>query len=87
MASKIIKKTLEEAAGVQNAELDFSDKALISLEPDMSKLWGMKNITRLTPSQQVQQMVQTLVQTRVTHLLLEWNQKRVLETEKLCQRK
>jgi len=33
MASKIIKKTLEEAAGVQNAELDFSDKALISLEP------------------------------------------------------
>jgi len=50
MASKIIKKTLEEAAGVQNAELDFSDKALISLEPDMSKLWGMKNITRLTLS-------------------------------------
>ena len=38
-------------------------------------------------SHQVQQMVQTLVQTRVTHLLLEWNQKRVLETEKLCQRK
>ena len=50
MASKIIKKTLEEAQGVQNAELDFSDKALISLEPDMSRMWGMKNITRLTLS-------------------------------------
>ena len=50
MTSKIIKKTLEEATGVQNAELDFSDKALVSLEPDMSKLWGMKNITRLTLS-------------------------------------
>ena len=53
MASKIIKKTLEEAAGVQNAELDFSDKALISLEPDMSKLWGMKNITRLIKTSHV----------------------------------
>jgi len=50
MASKIIKKTLEEAAGVQNAELDFSDKSLVSLEPDMSRMWGMKNITRLTLS-------------------------------------
>ena len=50
MASKIIKKTLEEAAGVQNAELDFSDKSLVSLEPDMSKMWAMKNITRLTLS-------------------------------------
>jgi len=50
MASKIIKKTLEEAAGVQNAELDFSDKSLVSLEQDMSRMWAMKNITRLTLS-------------------------------------
>lgn len=50
MASKIIKKTLEEAAGVQNAEIDFSDKQLVSLEPDMTRLWSMKNITRLTLS-------------------------------------
>ena len=50
MASKIIKKTLEEAAGVQNAEIDFSDKQLVSLEPDMTKMWSMKNITRLTLS-------------------------------------
>ena len=50
MASKIIKKTLEEAAGVQNAEIDFSDKQLVSLEPDMTRMWSMKNITRLTLS-------------------------------------
>merc|ERR1711942_331922 len=50
MASKIIKKTLEEAAGVQNAELDFSDKSLVSLEQDMSRMWAMKNVTRLTLS-------------------------------------
>ena len=31
---------------VDHAELDFSDKSLISLEPDMSRLWSMKNITR-----------------------------------------
>merc|ERR1712080_107529 len=50
MATKIIKKTLEEAAGVQNAELDFSDKSLVSLEQDMSRMWNMRNITRLTLS-------------------------------------
>jgi hypothetical protein len=50
MTSKIIKKTLEEANGVPNAELDFSDKQLVSLEPDMTRLWSMKNITRLTLS-------------------------------------
>merc|ERR1712215_203173 len=50
MTSKIIKKTLDEAAGVQNAELDFSDKSLVSLEQDMSRMWAMKNITRLTLS-------------------------------------
>ena len=58
MASKIIKKTLEEAAGVQNAEIDFSDKQLVSLEPDMTRLWSMKNITRLTLSHnKVQQCI------------------------------
>ena len=36
MAAKIIKKTLEEAASVENAEIDFSDKALVHLE-DMSR--------------------------------------------------
>merc|ERR1712106_531180 len=50
MTSKIIKKTLDEAANVQNAEIDFSDKAIVALEPDMSRLWAMKNITRLTLS-------------------------------------
>ena len=50
MASKVIKKTIEEAKGVQNAEIDFSDKAIVALEPDMTKMWGMKNITRLTLS-------------------------------------
>ena len=50
MTSKIIKKTIEEANGVQNAEIDFSDKQLVSLEPDMTRLWSMKNITRLTLS-------------------------------------
>jgi len=50
MASKVIKKTIEEAKGVQNAEIDFSDKAIMTLEPDMTKMWGMKNITRLTLS-------------------------------------
>ena len=50
MASKVIKKTLEEAKGVENAEIDFSDKAIERLEPDMTKMWGMKNITRLTLS-------------------------------------
>merc|ERR1711997_126288 len=49
MAAKIIKKTLEEAASVENAEIDFSDKALVHLE-DMSRMWNMKNITRLTLS-------------------------------------
>merc|ERR1711970_47348 len=50
MTSKIIKKTLDEAANVQNAEIDFSDKSIASLEPDMSRMWAMKNITRLTLS-------------------------------------
>ena len=50
MASKVIKKTIEEAKGVQNAEIDFSDKGILALEPDMTKMWGMKNITRLTLS-------------------------------------
>ena len=50
MASKIIKKTLEEANGVPNAEIDFSDKGIVALEPDMTRMWSMKNITRLTLS-------------------------------------
>jgi len=50
MSSKIIKKTLEEAQNVEYAEIDFSDKSLVSLEPDMSRMWTMKNITRLTLS-------------------------------------
>ena len=50
MASKIIKKTLEEANGVPNAEIDFSDKGIVSLEPDMTRIWSMKNVTRLTLS-------------------------------------
>merc|ERR1711915_48607 len=50
MTSKIIKKTLDEAASVPNAEIDFSDKSIIALEPDMSRMWAMKNITRLTLS-------------------------------------
>ena len=50
MTSKIIKKTIEEANGVQNAEIDFSDKQLVNLEPDMTRMWSMKNITRLTLS-------------------------------------
>ena len=50
MASKVIKKTIEEANGVPNAEIDFSDKAIVNLEPDMTRLWSMKNITRLTLS-------------------------------------
>ena len=37
MATKIIKKTLEEAATVENAEIDFSDKSLVHLD-DMSRL-------------------------------------------------
>jgi Leucine-rich repeat (LRR) protein len=49
MASKIIRKTLEEAQHVQNAEIDFSDKNLIHLE-EMPRLWTMKNVTRLTLS-------------------------------------
>jgi len=50
MASKVIKKTLEEAANMENAEIDFSDKSLVSLEPDLSRMWSMKNVTRLTLS-------------------------------------
>ena len=49
MTSKIIRKTLEEAQHVQNAEIDFSDKNLIHLE-EMPRLWTMKNVTRLTLS-------------------------------------
>merc|ERR1712080_667138 len=49
MATKIIKKTLEEAATVENAEIDFSDKSLVHLD-DMSRMWTMKNVTRLTLS-------------------------------------
>ena len=49
MASKIIRKTLEEAQNVQNAEIDFSDKNLIHLD-EMPRLWTMKNVTRLTLS-------------------------------------
>ena len=37
MISNIIKKTLEEAANVENAELNFSDKSIVTMEPDMSK--------------------------------------------------
>ena len=49
MTSKIIRKTLEEAQSVQNAEIDFSDKNLIHLD-EMPRLWTMKNVTRLTLS-------------------------------------
>jgi len=49
MSSKIVKKTLEEAQGVQNAEIDFSDKSLVHMD-DMARLWNMRNITRLTLS-------------------------------------
>jgi len=45
---------------------------------------GGTSLVSSRTSHQVQQMVQTLVHTRVAHLLLEWNQKRVLETERLC---
>ena len=49
MTSKIVRKTIEEAQNVPNAEIDFSDKNLIHLD-DMPRLWTMKNITRLTLS-------------------------------------
>ncbi len=49
MTSKVVRKTLEEAKGVQNAEIDFSDKNLVHLE-DMPRLFEMRNITRLTLS-------------------------------------
>merc|ERR1711994_986599 len=49
MTSKIVKKTLEEAQGVPNAEIDFSDKSLVHMD-DMARLWTMRNITRLTLS-------------------------------------
>ncbi|CAB4054502.1 Ras suppressor protein 1 [Lepeophtheirus salmonis] len=49
-SSKIIKKTLEEAKDIPHAEIDFSDKNLIHLEADLSRIWTMKNITRLTLS-------------------------------------
>ena len=38
MTSKIVKKTLEEAQGVPNAEIDFSDKSLVHMD-DMTRLW------------------------------------------------
>ncbi|QQP52389.1 Ras suppressor protein 1 [Caligus rogercresseyi] len=47
-SSKIIKKTLEEARNIPHAEIDFSDKNLIHLEGELSKLWDLRNITRLT---------------------------------------
>jgi Leucine-rich repeat (LRR) protein len=49
MSSKIVRKTLEEAQGVPNAEIDFSDKSLVHMD-DMTRLWTMRNITRLTLS-------------------------------------
>ena len=49
MTSKIVRKTIEEAQNVPNAEIDFSDKNLVHLD-DMPRLWTMKNITRLTLS-------------------------------------
>ena len=49
MSQKIIRKTLDEAQHVPNAEIDFSDKNLVHLD-DMPRLWTMKNITRLTLS-------------------------------------
>ena len=50
MASKIIKRTLAEVDGVPNAEIDLSDKGIVTMEPDMTRMWSMKNITRLTLS-------------------------------------
>jgi len=47
MASKVIRKTLEEAQGVDHAEIDFSDKNLLHLD-DMPLLFNMSNVTRLT---------------------------------------
>lgn len=47
MTSKIVRKTLEEAQGLPNAEIDFSDKNLVHLE-EMPRLWSMSNVTRLT---------------------------------------
>ena len=47
MTSKIIRKTLEEAQGMQNAEIDFSDKNIVHLD-EMPRLWTMANVTRLT---------------------------------------
>jgi len=47
MSQKVIRKTLDEAQHVPNAEIDFSDKNLVHLD-DMPRLWTMKNITRLT---------------------------------------
>ena len=47
MSQKVIRKTLDEAQQVANAEIDFSDKNLVHLD-DMPRLWTMKNITRLT---------------------------------------
>ena len=49
MSQKVIRKTLDEAQQVANAEIDFSDKNLVHLD-DMPRLWTMKNITRLTLS-------------------------------------
>ena len=49
MSTKVVKKTLEQAQGVPNAEIDFSDKSLVHMD-DMTRLWTMRNITRLTLS-------------------------------------
>ena len=42
MTSKIVKKTLEEAQGVPNAEIDFSDKSLVHMD-DMTRLWWVSS--------------------------------------------
>ena len=49
MTTKIIRKTLDEAQHIPNAEIDFSDKSLVHMD-DMSRLWMMRNVTRLTLS-------------------------------------
>ena len=47
MPTKVIQKTLEQAQGLPNAEIDFTDKNLVHLE-QMPRLWTMMNVTRLT---------------------------------------
>ena len=46
---KAFKGTIQEAEGLERAEIDFSDRNIVDFN-DMPQLWSLKNITRLTLS-------------------------------------